>query len=107
MLARTTSSVGSSTSSVGCCPRITESSEATASRPLRATSCRTVVSGGRVNPAIGLSSKPTTVRYAAAGFLGAVRAWLLQGDGPDRPSAAELAASLVEVSARVLSPDQR
>jgi AcrR family transcriptional regulator len=50
---------------------------------------------------------PTTVRYAAAGFLGAVRAWLLQDDGPDRPSATELATSLVEVSARVLSPDQR
>jgi hypothetical protein len=33
-----------------------------------------------------------------------VRAWLLQDDGPDRPSAADLAASLAEVSARVLSP---
>ena len=42
------------------------------------------------------------LRYAAAGFLGAVRAWLLQDDGPERPSAAELAASLVDVSARVL-----
>ncbi|MEP9362719.1 TetR/AcrR family transcriptional regulator [Nocardioides sp. CN2-186] len=42
------------------------------------------------------------VRYAAAGFLGAVRAWLLQEDGPERPSAAELAESLVAVSARVL-----
>ena len=47
---------------------------------------------------------PTAVRYAAAGFLGAVRAWMLQDDGPERPSAAELAASLVDVSARVLSP---
>ena len=44
------------------------------------------------------------LRYAAAGFLGVVRAWLLQDGGPDRPSAADLAASLAEVSARVLSP---
>ena len=44
------------------------------------------------------------LRYAAAGFLGVVRAWLLQGDGPDRPTAAELAESLADVSARVLSP---
>ena len=44
------------------------------------------------------------LRYAAAGFLGVVRAWLLQDDGPDRPRAAELAASLADVSARVLSP---
>ena len=47
---------------------------------------------------------PPVLRYAAAGFLGAVRGWLLQDSGPDRPSAAELAASLVDVSARVLSP---
>lgn len=47
---------------------------------------------------------PTVVRYAAAGFLGAVRAWMLQDDGPDRPSAAELAESLIDLSARVLSP---
>jgi AcrR family transcriptional regulator len=47
---------------------------------------------------------PTVVRYAAAGFLGAVRAWMLQDDGPERPSAAELAESLIDVSARVLSP---
>ena len=44
------------------------------------------------------------LRYAAAGFLGAVRAWLLQDAGPERPTAPELADSLVEVSARVLSP---
>jgi len=47
---------------------------------------------------------PTVVRYAAAGFLGAVRAWMLQDDGPERPSAAELAESLIDVSARVLAP---
>ena len=44
------------------------------------------------------------LRYAAAGFLGVVRAWLLQADGPDRPSAAGLAASLAEITARVLQP---
>ena len=44
------------------------------------------------------------LRYAAAGFLGAVRRWLLQDADADRPSAAELAESLVDVSARVLSP---
>ncbi len=49
-------------------------------------------------------ASPPVLRYAAAGFLGAVRGWLLQDSGPDRPSAAELAASLVDVSARVLSP---
>lgn len=43
------------------------------------------------------------LRYAAAGFLGAVRAWLLQDAGPDRPSAADLAESLSAVSARVLA----
>ena len=42
------------------------------------------------------------LRYAAGGFLGVVRAWLLQQDGPDRPSAADLAERLAEVSARVL-----
>jgi AcrR family transcriptional regulator len=46
---------------------------------------------------------PTVVRYAAAGFLGVVRAWLLQADGPERLGPDELAASLAEVSARVLS----
>ena len=46
---------------------------------------------------------PTAVRYAAAGFLGVVRAWLLQPDGPDRDRPDELAASLADVSARVLS----
>ncbi|GAA4742560.1 TetR/AcrR family transcriptional regulator [Nocardioides endophyticus] len=50
------------------------------------------------------SATPPVLRYAAAGFLGAVRSWLLQDAGPDRPSAAELAASLVDVSARVLAP---
>ncbi len=48
------------------------------------------------------------LRYAAAGFLGAVRAWLLQDPGPERPTAAELADSLADVSARVLSrPEAR
>jgi len=47
-------------------------------------------------------ASPSVLRYAAAGFLGAVRAWLLQEDGPERPSAAELAESLADVSARVL-----
>lgn len=46
----------------------------------------------------------TVVRFAAAGFLGAVRAWMLQDDGPERPSATELATTLVDLSARVLSP---
>ena len=45
---------------------------------------------------------PEVVRYAAAGFLGVVRAWLLQDAGPDRPSPAELATSLSEMAARVL-----
>lgn len=50
----------------------------------------------------------TAVRYAAAGFLGAVRAWLRQDDGPGRPSPADLAADLAGVSARVLSlPEAR
>lgn len=49
-------------------------------------------------------ASPPVLRYAAAGFLGAVRAWLLQEDEPGRPSAAELAESLAAVSARVLSP---
>jgi AcrR family transcriptional regulator len=48
---------------------------------------------------------PSVLSFAAAGFLGAVRSWLLQGAGPDRPSAAELAASLVDVSTRVLTPE--
>ncbi|KQW47433.1 hypothetical protein ASC77_13295 [Nocardioides sp. Root1257] len=46
----------------------------------------------------------TVVRYAAAGFLGVVRAWLLTPDGPERPGAPELAEQLVEVSTRVLGP---
>lgn len=45
---------------------------------------------------------PTAVRYAAAGFLGVVRAWLRQDDGPGRPRPADLAAELAVVSARVL-----
>jgi len=49
-------------------------------------------------------AEPAVLRYAAAGFLGVVRAWLLQADGPDRPSAAGLAASLAEITARVLQP---
>ena len=48
-------------------------------------------------------ASPSVVRYAAAGFLGAVRAWLLQDPGPDRPTASELADSLNTVSSRVLS----
>ncbi|GAA1780193.1 TetR/AcrR family transcriptional regulator [Nocardioides hankookensis] len=48
------------------------------------------------------TASPIEVRYAAAGFLGVVRAWLLQPDAPERPSAADLAASLVDVSSRVL-----
>jgi AcrR family transcriptional regulator len=45
---------------------------------------------------------PVAVRYAAAGFLGAVRAWLLEPDGPDRQGPADLAALLGELSSRVL-----
>ena len=44
------------------------------------------------------------IRYAAAGFLGAVRAWLLAEDDPDRPDAEELAQTLADASARVLGP---
>jgi AcrR family transcriptional regulator len=47
---------------------------------------------------------PPVLSYAAAGFLGAVRRWLLQDADADRPSAAELAESLIDVSARVLAP---
>ena len=47
---------------------------------------------------------PTTVRYAAAGFLGVVRAWLCEEDGPGRRSPARLAADLAELSDRVLGP---
>ncbi len=49
------------------------------------------------------SASPVEVRYAAAGFLSAVRSWL-QDDGPERPSAAALAADLVEIAHRVLGP---
>lgn len=47
---------------------------------------------------------PEVLRYAAAGFLGAVRGWLLQDVGPERPTPAELAQTLVDLSARVLPP---
>lgn len=50
------------------------------------------------------AANPTAVRYAAAGFLGVVRAWLREDDGPQRRGAAELATDLAEVSARVLGP---
>lgn len=46
----------------------------------------------------------TAVRYAAAGFLGVVRAWLCEEDGPDRATPERLGADLAEVSARVLGP---
>lgn len=49
-------------------------------------------------------AEATAVRYAAAGFLGAVRSWLLQDDGPERASAEQLAAGLVDLSARLLGP---
>lgn len=48
---------------------------------------------------------PTAVRYAAAGFLGVVRAWLREEDGPERRTADQLAADLATVSARVLGSD--
>jgi len=43
----------------------------------------------------------TTVRYAAAGFLGVVRAWLREDAGPGRRSPQQLATDLAELSARV------
>jgi AcrR family transcriptional regulator len=49
-------------------------------------------------------ASPIEVRYAAAGFLGAVRAWLLEPDGPDRPDAETMAAEVVELAGRVLGP---
>jgi AcrR family transcriptional regulator len=48
------------------------------------------------------AASPTAVRYAAAGFLGVVRAWLRQGEGPERLAPSRLAAELATVSARVL-----
>lgn len=45
---------------------------------------------------------PTAVRYCAAGFLGVVRAWLREDDGPQRRTPQQLAADLAELSARVL-----
>ncbi|MBZ5739407.1 TetR/AcrR family transcriptional regulator [Nocardioides mangrovi] len=47
---------------------------------------------------------PVVLRYAAAGFLGAVRAWLRQDPGPDRPTPEELATTLGGISERLLSP---
>lgn len=47
---------------------------------------------------------PVVLRYAAAGFLGVVRAWLRQDPGPERPTADELAATLGDLSQRLLSP---
>lgn len=45
---------------------------------------------------------PTAVRYAAAGFLAVVRAWLLQDPGPDRLDVESLAAQLIELSGNVI-----
>lgn len=45
---------------------------------------------------------PIALRYAAAGFLGAVRAWLLAPAGPERPDVETFAAELVELAARTL-----
>jgi AcrR family transcriptional regulator len=47
---------------------------------------------------------PTAVRYAAAGFLGAVRTWLLEEPGPGRTDVETLAAQLIEIAGRVLGP---
>ena len=47
---------------------------------------------------------PIAVRYAAAGFLGVVRAWLCEPDGPERRTPADLAADLAVISSRVLGP---
>jgi AcrR family transcriptional regulator len=49
---------------------------------------------------------PVAVRYAAAGFLGAVRAWLAESS-PDRPDAETLAAQLVDLASRVLGTRSR
>ena len=45
---------------------------------------------------------PTAVHYAAAGFLGVVRAWLREEDGAERRTPSDLAADLAEISSRVL-----
>jgi AcrR family transcriptional regulator len=45
---------------------------------------------------------PVAVRYAAAGFLGAVRAWLAEDDSPERPDGEAMAAQLAELASRVL-----
>jgi AcrR family transcriptional regulator len=47
------------------------------------------------------------VRYAAAGFLGVVRAWLVEEATPDRQDAETLAARLVELSSGVLGTGSR
>lgn len=49
------------------------------------------------------TAAPTAVRYAAAGFLGAVRAWLFEEAGPHRPGPADMAVQLVELSGAVLA----
>jgi AcrR family transcriptional regulator len=46
---------------------------------------------------------PVVLRYAAAGFLGVVRAWLRQDPGPDRPTPEDLATTLGDISQRLLS----
>ena len=51
----------------------------------------------------GTAASVTAVRYAAAGFLGVTRAWLLEDDGPDRLTPEQLAAELSGLSARVIS----
>lgn len=50
------------------------------------------------------SASPTAVRYAAAGFLGVVRAWLREEDGPDRATPERLGADLAALSTGVLGP---
>jgi AcrR family transcriptional regulator len=45
---------------------------------------------------------PVAVRYAAGGFLAAVRAWLRDESTSERPDAEALAAQLVELASRVL-----
>ena len=48
---------------------------------------------------------PVVLRYAAAGFLGVVRAWLRLEPGADRPTPEELATTLGDISERLLSPE--
>ena len=47
-------------------------------------------------------ASPAALRYAAAGFLGAVRTWLREGSGPERPTVVAMAAELLVLSTRVL-----